>query len=169
MGGSAGTRASIGRMAFLEVAGGAIVGGAISSVTTWWNDWRAAKREDEKAEERSHRERRRAARLVEDELRKIRTFPAIALEAEGPFKWPPKVSHRLPTSVWDQYQGLLTDIPDDQWETLIRAYASVYFLNHETEEEPEDIDREGVRADVDRFLREMDDAISVCTDLAAEE
>lgn len=124
-------------MPFLETAGGVLLGGAVSVATAWLADRRKTAREDAKDAARENATRVGAARLVSDELRRIRAHMVRAQEADH-LNWPPSQGFKLPTESWTQHKGSLA-LSDEVWGAVEYAYALVYFLNAETGPEPQTV------------------------------
>jgi hypothetical protein len=100
-----------------------LVGGALA--------YRWLRRKDEHlitAGERAALERRRASRLVQNELHRN----CVELrEASGavPWRWPPYPNFMLAESEWEAHKDTLAESPDETWRLLEDAYHVVHVVN----------------------------------------
>jgi hypothetical protein len=101
---------------------GAIVGGLIGSGSNIGLDVVRAKRESKASAARDHRDARRAARLIAEEIDSGRRLLAGALEADY-VTWDPS-ERQLPAASWDRYAAdFASAATDEQWTAVKDVYA----------------------------------------------
>jgi hypothetical protein len=107
---------------------GAIVGGLIASGSNVGLDMIRARRERAGAEAREHRDARRAARLIVEELESARRLLASSVDANHR-TWRPH-ERQLPAASWARYSTDFALVAsDDQWDAASSAYAIFDALN----------------------------------------
>jgi hypothetical protein len=108
-------------------AGGAVVGGLLTSLSNLGLEARRAKRDRETASERERREMRIAARLVREELDNARELVADAIES-GAYRTTP--DRQLATAARTDLRAVLAGDPDDiRWAVVATAFAEMNRLN----------------------------------------
>jgi hypothetical protein len=106
-------------------AGGAIVGGGITSASNVALERGRAKRANDDAATARTREIRRVARLVISELDLVRAHLAAALEAET---WQDPKAH-FSVKCWNELKSALAaELPEDAWEAVMDAYIMIGIL-----------------------------------------
>jgi hypothetical protein len=106
---------------------GVLVGGGIASFTSFRLEGLRAAREEKAAGQRDHRDARRAARLLAEELQYGRRLLATALEKDY-YTWEPPRS--IPTSAWTEYRADFALVAsDEQWATVAAAFGDFDGLN----------------------------------------
>ena len=116
-------------MAFLEVAGGALIGGGVSLGTTLLVEARKVKADLQKEDRIQSRELLQALRLVESECRfNLSSLTVIQERDKGPW-FPPDLP--ISTKAWQTHQAVIALYPDQGlWHLVDVFFASLMASEH---------------------------------------
>jgi hypothetical protein len=112
-------------MAFLEVAGGALIGGGVSLATTLFVESRREKAERGRDEQTLNREILRAMRLIESECSSNRASLVVIRERDPEHWYPPSLP--MIKTAWESYGPELALHPDpDLWREVDGFYDRIW-------------------------------------------
>jgi hypothetical protein len=121
-------------MPFLEVAGGALIGGGVSLVTTLVTESRKRRSELDQEDRGQRREILKALRLLESECRaNFATLTVIKEREDGPW-FPPDLP--MVTQAWNNYEATLALHPDQGlWHSVDSFYTAMWAADQIAEKE----------------------------------
>ena len=108
---------------------GALLGGAVSLVTTLLVERQRTARETEQHKRKLLADARLASRVIGFELANLESVFRVALQ-QTPFRWPPAPGYSLSVEAWAKYGASLgAVVSDDVWEIVALPYSSFGFAN----------------------------------------
>lgn len=108
---------------------GAIVGGAVSLLTTLLVEYQRAKNVDTDRKRRLRADARIAGRIISLELSDIQSVLRISIQ-QTQFMWPPAASYELPDRAWSEYSASLGAVVSvGMWDEVALAYSSFKYAN----------------------------------------
>lgn len=108
---------------------GALLGGAVSLVTTLLVERQRSAREIEKHKRALLTDARLASRVIGFELANLESVLRVTLK-QTPFRWPPAAGYSISVDAWAKYGASLgAVVADDVWQTVSLPYSSFEFAN----------------------------------------
>jgi hypothetical protein len=151
---------------------GVIVGGAITAGTTYLVEERRARREERKEQRKQLIELKRAARLVDEDVKWALAAVVITINEK---RWPALLQDPIGLDTWEEYRSLLaTETTLSDWRTLQAAVRGMvtYKLtrNKALEQGKWDVNEEqlGTLESKKAALQKARDALKPFLDLAGE-